>query len=1061
MYPPHAHSDNSHVNSNNPSNTFGNDGNHLNNVNRNNVQMIATNEGTTPIDYLIDDFDVLFERYFEMNQNTSLAQQQVNDNNVTPSNNNFNSNNNESLNFNLVDPLTPLQINPQQQFFNNFTTSDQTTNTSFANNQERVQQPLHVNQPIDPMLLPFYFPSSSFIEYQIPEQQAIFQRCYDSYANVVMNYNYYQQPSHSLNNLVESNTGRTNNNTVENTEVPRFVIPDGNIIPPPVNLSISQPIIPQIVGNPYYPFTNSQQSNTSDTNNFPFFNAPNNNIVNNSNVGSYVDLLMSEDLISSNSVTSKSDLKSTQSSSATVISGDNGSLPSSNNTSNSLVSGKGTSNKKTKEKKKKSDDSSKKKRKKKIEEDSQEEDDDEESSCSNEKKKIKRPSKKGANQTIENPNPREEPVRKEPTAIDIALNSIKNSNMFKTILLNDDPIIECVKFTPKKKMEFNLLCLFEVALPYQFLFGQTFDIHLDQSLLLRYGKRSALQKSNETSSEINRQTLGFNQLFFTAQIISDGVLVDDVEDYFRFKTDQKNQKTMPMSIIEIVKDKESLNRWNEHIVGTNINAKVNFNLEVKLVKPIKGFSIYLILDVQQKVPLADQDCLFESIIQWKVPILVQGSRRKKKSEKDSELKECFGEKMWPMVDLQLAMLNRKGAENEDEELEETDDCYGLFNSIFRTHIERPINENILNELIKEAENNMNRDSNNLQAIDFYHKYFERKFMIRTSEQIYKLVESIASKVKPLPVENTEDVITPNALFNQIGIENITDIDLNILLKLTYLYSRYETTFQSNGCLNCDKMIKYCCQIATADQFPIKTKIFSLYRNAEAEYLKLLVEKNRLSYHSLEKCNQCYFFIQKCLKEEPTMTRADVQHIKALEASILNVKSILLGNIHGLGSSNQFNNLNENEIEERLVALKDVINYKHAAFQIRGRFTPRNTAFAQACNNVASSLRVYFKLFKKTQKYTPQRAIVMLNAIKKIQSRAVTVHKQANPNTSHMAYALYKLNLKVTEVLLLEEKKASDPTDTSCDDKLEKAIAEKKKAQANYKTLYDQFIADSK
>nr|CAG4711075.1 unnamed protein product [Naegleria fowleri] len=305
--------------------------------------------------------------------------------------------------------------------------------------------------------------------------------------------------------------------------------------------------------------------------------------------------------------------------------------------------------------------------------------------------------------------------------------------------------------------------------------------------------------------------------------------------------------------------------------------------------------------------------------------------------------------------------------------------------------------------------------------------------------------------------NSTSTLMRNPL-NDLLPENITELDLTILLKLTYLYSRYEPIFKADGCNNTEKMIKYCCQIATNPQFSIKTKVFSLYRLAESEYLKLNIEKGRLSYHSLEKCNQCYFFIQRCLKDEPTLTKGEVRHIKALEASVLNLKSILLSNIHNLEHfASTPHSLSEEEINSKLLSLRDIVQYKHAAFQIRGRYTPRCTSFAQICNNVAASLRVYYTLFKMTKSYTPKRAILMLNVIKKMQSRAVTTHKQANPNTSHLAYSLYKYNLKTTELLILEETKLDNPNEEDIDDKIEKVAADKRKCYSNYRALKDQFL----
>lgn len=134
-----------------------------------------------------------------------------------------------------------------------------------------------------------------------------------------------------------------------------------------------------------------------------------------------------------------------------------------------------------------------------------------------------------------------------------------------------------------------------------------------------------------------------------------------------------------------------------------------------------------------------------------------------------------------------------------------------------------------------------------------------------------------------------------------------------------------------------------------------------------------------------------------------------------------------------------------------------MQYKHAAFQIRGRYTPRCTSFAQICNNVAASLRVYFMLFKMTPSYTPKRAILMLNVIKKMQSRAVTTHKQANPNTNHLAYSLYKYNLRTTDLLILEEMKADNSSEEHIDEKIEKAIADKRKSYSHYRALKDQFL----
>ncbi|EFC45693.1 predicted protein [Naegleria gruberi] len=650
------------------------------------------------------------------------------------------------------------------------------------------------------------------------------------------------------------------------------------------------------------------------------------------------------------------------------------------------------------------------------------------------------------------------------------LNKLKYvNNSITIVLLNGDPIIECIKFTPKKKMTFELLSLLEVdPIVLASLTGYQYDIYLDQSLLLRYGKRST---SNGNES---KQTLDAYQLYLTAQITVDGKELKEIDEYFKFKTVLKNQKALNFKIEQLGND----TRWNEQIVGTNINSRLSFDIEVKMVKPIKGITINLLLFLQQQVPTVTGDVEMETLLRWNVPVLVQGSRRKKKTEKDSELKECFGERMWPLVDLQMALLNRKHAENADPEMDPGEDGYGLMDDILKTRSEnvfRPIGDSVLNEIVKEAENNLCKDSNNLHALRLFEKYFQQKYFSGTSLEILNLTRYLAAKtlnkdymlpdIQPSSLDGdiSASLITPGActnrnMLNNILPEHITELDLNILLKLTYLYSRYEPIFKADGCNNTEKMIKYCCQLATNSQFSIKTKVFSLYRLAESEYLKLNIDKTRLSYQSLEKCNQCYFFIQRCLKEEPTMTKGDVRHIKALEASVLNLKSILLSNIHNLEHFASTPNIaTEQEINEKLMSLRDIIQYKHAAFQIRGRYTPKCTSFAQICNNVAASLRVYFMLFKMTSKYTPKRAIAMLNVIKKMQSRAVTVHKQANPNTSHLAYSLYKYNLKTTDLLMLEEMKADDPNENELDEKIEKAAADKRKSYSNYRALKDQFL----
>ncbi|KAL9650582.1 hypothetical protein ABK040_004798 [Willaertia magna] len=693
--------------------------------------------------------------------------------------------------------------------------------------------------------------------------------------------------------------------------------------------------------------------------------------------------------------------------------------------------------------------------------------------------------------------------------IDISNHLKQSSSIVAITFLKNVPVIDCLKFTPKKKVDFNLACMFELDKDHHHLYGQQTCILLDPVLLLKYGKRSISKpktnkevtpkentskdnspysspssdfsnnNSNDSNNTLTNLTLEYPlledniQLLLTARLQIEGNFIEDVDKYVRLKATEKNQQDISCTLQDIKQSPLTLNNdyVKDQISGTNVNSIIQFPLSVKLLKPISGVDVDLILDLQKKS--TDQPNQMESIAQWRIPIIVQGSRRKKKLEKDAELRECFGDNLWPTVDLTLAMLNRKGAQNEKEKKNISGDGFDLFvgtkygNVVLDVYgTVNLINGRVLDQLIEEADTNLNRDTSNQYALECFNSYFQKKFNTNEPDDILQLAKSLASTVNKQGVEFVDDNCVSTT--NNVDINHFNDLDLIILLKLTELYARYDPEFQLDGFKKTEELLTCCEQIILVNEekkFQNKTKIYCLFRASEFQCQKLTFDETiRLNHAALDKCNQCYQLIQKCLKEQK---KDDIHYLKAFEASLLSIKSLLLQNIHGLPASTLFCgkfDIEVTQVEEKLRALKEIVNYKYMSFQIRGRTAPKSRDFAASCNSIATCLRMFYFLFKKTSKYTPEKAVVILEVIKKIQSRAVIVQKQVNSNVTHLFYNLYRYNTKCTEMLLLKEKRESllatdDNTEKQgeIEEKIEKTKEEERKVKFAYHSSLDQYM----
>jgi hypothetical protein len=300
-------------------------------------------------------------------------------------------------------------------------------------------------------------------------------------------------------------------------------------------------------------------------------------------------------------------------------------------------------------------------------------------------------------------------------------------------------------------------------------------------------------------------------------------------------------------------------------------------------------------------------------------------------------------------------------------------------------------------------------------LELYSKYFEYKYNVHTPQQVLLLL------------------LQPEYRYD--------DHDIRCFLRLADLYCRYNKNYQL-----ADQISEQCLHVCHVQNHSQMMILRAAYRCAENDLFK---GYTGLQYQStIWKC-------ERGISLASTMDRSHVV-IKELESEMYNLKGVALSRMYGFNSdSEQLYTENEQVLQQRIHVLGEILRCKHVVFEMRQQLDHKSSSFAQICNNVGASLMSYYYLFRSIKaQYTARKAVSILNVVKRVQSRAVSIQKQANANTQHLAYALYKYRLKLCEYeLALETKEAGEAVSS---EKIEKAKLDRDKSKGQYDLLQKQF-----
>jgi hypothetical protein len=583
-----------------------------------------------------------------------------------------------------------------------------------------------------------------------------------------------------------------------------------------------------------------------------------------------------------------------------------------------------------------------------------------------------------------------------------------------TTILMSSQTYDVLKFTPKKKQTIILQAIFTQPVQKRI----SLRIVVDDDIFLRYGKRSLKPRQKST-------------------------LMDDCgTDPYTFQlTGFLNIDNVPQKEDLQIKTLEKKNERTFNVIIEAGATMLEIPIEVKIVKPQSNDKNQVVLQLVNSRG---------TYLQWNNKVLIQGSRRKTKSNKDSELSECFGP-IWNVVDVELALLNKKnsGADESidiDEMLADSDlfpadpiimphvpaqmntnmivpayEGYNLptVNTADGMYMYRPL-VNMVTDMYNRAERNMSDTTNNVAAMQLYNQYLECKYQVRS----------------PIDVLN----IIQQQFYNVFD-----ERDISCFLRLADLYCRYNKDFQSTNYHMADELSERCLQLCGARQSDALT-LRAAYRCAENDLYKGYQGLQYLA--TIQKCDRGLALVQICNSRG---------NLKELEAEMYNLKGVTLSRMHGFtsGVEQRYVPVDENELQERINIVGEILKCKHRVFEIRQQLDPKSSSFAQICNNVSASLMSYYYLFRRSQQYTAKKAVSILNVVKRVQSRAVSIQKQANANVQHLAYALYKYRLKLCEFELgLESREAGEDID---DQKIEKLREERDKCKEQYDHCNSQFV----
>ncbi|KAL0489583.1 hypothetical protein AKO1_009136 [Acrasis kona] len=404
--------------------------------------------------------------------------------------------------------------------------------------------------------------------------------------------------------------------------------------------------------------------------------------------------------------------------------------------------------------------------------------------------------------------------------------------------------------------------------------------------------------------------------------------------------------------------------------------KLEINLEIKIDTPVP--SCRMVIKIQ------DEN---STKLEWCCDVMTMGSRRKKKTRKDSELSVCFGP-LWPMVDVEIAILNNKKLNNPSLETISEDSnspTTSLLDSVL--NVLNPTNQP--DQLFKNAEEIMKQSSNNQHAMALLQQYLTTKY-----PQTNSLLDVLEDK----------------------SIQSIlSERDLVSMIYLCELHCRYDAFYRQNNHKVTDYASEAILRLASERNPELFLK--AAYQCAANDLSKGWEETKQNRHYAITvyKCDRGIGMIPREKSTETEMLESDLYCLKATALS----KFHLFGGAYEEEVSDP-NELGIDEANRRIGILCDIMQCRHRAFEIRVKLCSKSTAFAEICNDISCSLLSYYYLFRCSEAYTPTRAIVILNVVRKLQSKAVNLQRQYNTNMNHLAFVEYKYMLKCCDYELAVE-----------------------------------------